>query len=198
MMTGKKIIIKSIIVCVSLLIVCMVGISYAKVDNYDSNILNDNQLISYSYDDGSGTVTNHTVPPAQGSGYVLTNLSCTGGQGSWDNATWSINISNITGKIKCRLSFEISLDDGSPSAPELYDGLIPVVIGDGLNGTTKGEVIVADEESDWYDYENHKWANAVVVSNPSSYQVAGTTIPQSDILQMYVWIPRYRYQLFNS
>jgi len=78
------------------------------------------------------------------------------------------------------------------SSPELYDGLIPVTI------DSDGAVKVADTSLSWYNYSNHNWANAVIVSNPSSYQTAGTTIDMNDILQMYVWIPRYRYKLWNA
>ena len=53
----------------------------------------------------------------------------------------------------------------------------------------------------WYNYDNQKWANAVLVSdtNRSTYQNAeyGTEIAQSDILAYYVWIPRYKYKVWN-
>ena len=53
----------------------------------------------------------------------------------------------------------------------------------------------------WYNYDNQKWANAVLVSNTnrSTYQNAeyGTEIAQSDILAYYVWIPRYKYKVWN-
>ncbi len=53
----------------------------------------------------------------------------------------------------------------------------------------------------WYNYDNQNWANAVLVSdtNRSTYQNAeyGTEIAQSDILAYYVWIPRYKYKVWN-
>ncbi len=55
----------------------------------------------------------------------------------------------------------------------------------------------------WYNYDKKKWANAVLVSdtntNRSTYQNAeyGTEIAQSDILAYYVWIPRYKYKVWN-
>ena len=53
----------------------------------------------------------------------------------------------------------------------------------------------------WYDYDSSKWANTVLVSdiNRSTYQNAkyGTEIAQSDILAYYVWIPRYKYKVWN-
>ena len=53
----------------------------------------------------------------------------------------------------------------------------------------------------WYNYDSKLWANAVLVSNTnrSTYQNAeyGTEIAQSDILAYYVWIPRYKYKVWN-
>ena len=54
----------------------------------------------------------------------------------------------------------------------------------------------------WYDYNNKQWANAVMVSSATrdAYMNAaeGTTVKEEDILAYYVWIPRYKYQLFNE
>lgn len=45
----------------------------------------------------------------------------------------------------------------------------------------------------------NNWANAVVlVTSPSKTYSAGDTILMSDISQMYVWIPRYKYTIFNG
>ena len=76
--------------------------------------------------------------------------------------------------------------------PELYEGLIPVEYNE--NGNT----IVADTNSDWYDYEEHKWANAVLGTPIARSKSAGQTLSEEEILQYYVWIPRYRYKLFNA
>ena len=53
----------------------------------------------------------------------------------------------------------------------------------------------------WYDYGERRWANAVLVSSESrnSYNNAsvGSDIEEDDILAYYVWIPRYKYKVFN-
>ncbi|MGN0992550.1 MAG: hypothetical protein ACI4PE_01225, partial [Bacilli bacterium] len=53
----------------------------------------------------------------------------------------------------------------------------------------------------WYNYDEKIWANSVTVSatNRSTYKnaKAGTEIPMDDILTMQVWIPRYKYKVFN-
>ena len=94
------------------------------------------------------------------------------------------------------------IDNSGANYPDLIDGLIPVV----YNETTK-KWVKADTESStstygWYDYANKKWANAILVTetNRSTYQnaTAGTEINDLDILAFYVWIPRYKYKVWNK
>jgi len=75
--------------------------------------------------------------------------------------------------------------------PVLSSNLVPVTIAD--NGT----VTKADTTKEWYRYKNQRWANAVVLVNKTNYS-NGQTIPESNIQSYFVWIPRYRYQIFNT
>ena len=56
-------------------------------------------------------------------------------------------------------------------------------------------------DNSWYSYKNKMWANAVIVeeSTKISYQNANinTVINDSDIIAFYVWIPRYKYRVWN-
>ena len=83
------------------------------------------------------------------------------------------------------------------SAPVLAEGMIPVK----WNGSNWVKADSTNSNNDWYDYANQKWANAVMVnaSSRDNYMNAdeGTTITEDDVLAYYVWIPRYKYQLFN-
>ena len=85
------------------------------------------------------------------------------------------------------LGFTIS----KPNEPELTDNLIPVIIAD------NGIVTYADTTREWYNYENKVWANAVILEDGKNYNV-GDTISEADIQSYFVWIPRYRYKLFNT
>ncbi|MDD2435575.1 MAG: prepilin-type N-terminal cleavage/methylation domain-containing protein [Bacilli bacterium] len=82
---------------------------------------------------------------------------------------------------------------GAP-IPKLSDGMIPIL----WDGT---KWVKADIKEKWYDYNLKEWANVVLVTEAtrSTYQSAdvGTTINESDVLAYLVWIPRYRYKLFN-
>ena len=105
-------------------------------------------------------------------------------------------------------SFSLSLngccaDDNSvkPNAPELDDGMIPVVF-----DTSTGTVVktISSSDSSWYDYSNQEWANAVLVKESGTQTRAyykanpGVTINQADVLAYYVWIPRYKYQIWST
>ena len=87
-------------------------------------------------------------------------------------------------------------DKPYPSKPVIDSGMIPVTIANDGTVTT----ISSDDES-WYDYENKKWANVVLVnsSSRSNYQnTSGVTVNSSDILAYYVWIPRYKYRVWTT
>ena len=89
---------------------------------------------------------------------------------------------------------------------ELAQGMIPVKY------DASGNAVVADTNSEWYNYKTHEWANAVLVNCADSNikskyfdsnnrvlaSAVGKTISMDEIMQMYVYIPRYKYQLFNA
>ena len=75
--------------------------------------------------------------------------------------------------------------------PVIKENLVPVTIAD------NGEVTYANTQKKWYSYENKEWANAVILNEGVTYNV-GDTIQESDIESYFVWIPRYRYQIFDE
>ena len=75
--------------------------------------------------------------------------------------------------------------------PVLKDGLIPVKLSD------DGTVTYADTSKVWYNYCDKVWANAVILNSGASYKV-GDTIKESDIQSYFVWIPKYKYKLWNT
>ncbi len=94
---------------------------------------------------------------------------------------------------------EYEIVTNEPNSPDLVDGLIPVVYNSSTSKWVKADSTNANNS--WYEYNNKQWANAVLVTstNRSTYQNAnpGTTIADSDILAFYVWIPRYKYKVWN-
>lgn len=74
--------------------------------------------------------------------------------------------------------------------PVLKDNLIPVVISD------DGIVTKANTKKEWYNYEDHKWANAVILKENGKIE-SDNTIKEESIKEYYVWIPKYSYKLWN-
>ena len=75
--------------------------------------------------------------------------------------------------------------------PVIKENLVPVTIAD------NGEVTYANTQKKWYNYENKEWANAVILNEGVTYNV-GDIIQESDIESYFVWIPRYKYQIFDE
>ena len=82
------------------------------------------------------------------------------------------------------------IDNSGANAPELDTNMIPIKY-DGTNW------VYADTTEAWYNYDNQEWANAVVLNEDVTKNV-GDTITEDEIALWYVWIPRYKYQLFNA
>ena len=86
-----------------------------------------------------------------------------------------------------------------PNSPDLVEGLVPITYSN--NKWVKSDS--TNVNNSWYDYANKKWANAALVS--SSYRDGsnkdifnvGDEVPEEAILAYYVWIPRYKYKVWN-
>ena len=75
--------------------------------------------------------------------------------------------------------------------PVLKDGLIPVTI------SNDGTVRKADITKEWYRYEKQEWANAVILEDENQVYRDGQIIPESNIESYFVWIPRYKYKIWD-
>ena len=138
--------------------------------------------------------------PEKGSQYVFdqANSSCTNGASvRWNYEEWAAVVSNLNvTRTKCYLKFKTQYSESilNGTDPVLEEPLIPVTI------ESDGTVKRADLSSEWYNYENKQWANAVILTDESTninYE-PGDTIPESAIESYFVWIPRYRYQIFDN
>ncbi len=75
--------------------------------------------------------------------------------------------------------------------PVLKDGLIPVKI------SSTGIVRRADLNKRWYSYSNREWANAVILKDDTRVYSPGDVIAEENIEAYFVWIPKYKYQLWD-
>ncbi len=121
-----------------------------------------------------------------------------GVQGGYAANTVVLNTGrNEMNVIEEALPYSTFTDTSGANEPVLADGMIPVVYDDDNDVWVK-----ADTEKGWYAYQEQVWANAVTVTstNRSTYLNAepGTPIPMDDINSMWVWIPRYRYNISSN
>ena len=94
-----------------------------------------------------------------------------------------------------------SLDESGANAPVPTSNMIPVYYDETAETWKKADSTNKSSTYKWYDYNDKMWANSVTVSstNRSTYLSAslGTEIPMDDILTMQVWVPRYKYKVWN-
>lgn len=89
----------------------------------------------------------------------------------------------------------------SANEPVLLENMIPVYYDEAAGVWKKADESNINEAFKWYDYDNKMWANSVTVSSDkrNTYLEAdpGQVIAMDDILTMQVWIPRYKYKVWN-
>ncbi len=141
--------------------------------------------------------------PTQEEGMLYGGYECDGSATiNFDTDKWQVAL-YAKHPDKCTIKFGHKyVDESGANYPELYQGMIPVYF-------ENEKIYVADVTSKWYNYDEHEWANAVLIDNTNEtikskfYDdngnlLGGHEVSEEDILQMYVWIPRYKYQLFNT
>ena len=130
-------------------------------------------------------------------GLVYIDGECDNGASiEWNKEEWAPLIKNLSkSKTKCTLYFNDKYIDRELNGtdPVLGNKLIPIVINE-----ENGKVTRASEKEKWYDYEAQKWANAVILREGKSDPGENQPIAESDIESYFVWIPRYRYQIFDE
>jgi len=175
-------------------LIFVVLFSFQKEVSLESN-LKDEVFFSYYIDD----VITPTAPKKEdGKVFDAKASSCTNGASiRWNYEEWGAEIlGGNTTKTKCYLRFKTEYQESilNGTTPVLKDELIPVVIED--DGTVKR----ADLSSEWYSYEKKRWANAIILKDESKIKLykENEVIKEEEIESYFVWIPRYRYQIFNE
>ena len=81
-------------------------------------------------------------------------------------------------------------DNSGANTPKLFNNMVPIKY-------ENNKWLVADLYSKWYDYNSKQWANAVVLNSGVTKNV-GDEVTEEEISLWYVWIPRYKYTIFNG
>ena len=150
-------------------------------------------------------VSNYAIDAGKTHTYTLTITFLNKDENQNDNMGVSFSTKVSINETKEYVEPEYT-DNVIAEAPELAQGMIPVKFDDA------GNAVVADTNSEWYNYKTHEWANAVLVNcadsaikskyfdsnNKVLASAVGKIISMDEIMQMYVYIPRYKYKLFNA
>ena len=81
-------------------------------------------------------------------------------------------------------------DNSGANKPVLFDNMVPIKY-------ENEKWLVANTSQKWYDYDAKEWANAVVLNSGVTKNV-GDEVTEEDVALWYVWIPRYKYTIFNG
>ena len=142
------------------------------------------------------TKTN-SIPSKEGNVFDEEKSTCTNDAYIvWDYSSWSPIIKNVSNyPVRCNLYFKTEYNESilNGAYPVLEEPLIAVTI------ESDGTVRKADLGSKWYSYEEKIWANAIILKDESTNNnyAVGATIPEEAIEAYFVWIPKYRYQLWD-
>ena len=104
-----------------------------------------------------------------------------------ENDSYTYNMNNECEEYVYKIPFDV--DNSGANSPELLDNMVPIY----YNG--ENWIVSDGTQQSWYNYETKEWANAVVLNTSKN---VGDVVNESDIDLWYVWIPRYKYKLFNA
>ena len=189
---------KGKIIAISITVIMLISVINILTFTKYEKILKDKEIDNLDIAFYKGNEKVNDMPTKDNSeGLVFIDGECDNGASiEWNKEQWAPLIKNLTkSKTKCTLYFNDKYIDRELNGtdPVLNSKLIPITINE-----ENGHVTRADEKEKWYDYENQKWANAVILRDGKADPGAGVEIAENDIESYFVWIPRYRYQIFDE
>ena len=194
---------KKEIVTLSIILI-MLSLIFTSIFIFKKDVEKVNKNISVILETNEGNIESNTFPSKEDYEYLSTECKNTSDNinTTFNEETWKLNLNveeeRIDGKFNCTVHFKENI---KPNEPVLDENMIPVYYSE-EDSTWK----VADKENKstehkWYDYEEKMWANSVTVKSDKreEYKTGslGTEIKMEDILTMQVWIPRYKYKVWN-
>ena len=105
----------------------------------------------------------------------------------------------VTKDNKNKITYDVDMtcNEVQPITPRVGSGMIPIVYKDG--NWVKADS--SNKDFAWFNYGNQQWANVATVTEDVRQTLldapVGTEVPMDKINTMFVWIPRFKYKLFN-
>jgi len=94
-----------------------------------------------------------------------------------------------------------NLDESGANIPNITETMIPIYYSQEDRTWHKADQSNTNVNYQWYDYNEKKWANVALVTKESlEYNrklKVGEIIKPEDILAYFVWIPRFKYQVWD-
>lgn len=96
-----------------------------------------------------------------------------------------------------------NLDQSKVNEPYLDNTLIPIYYNEEDESWHKADESNTNPRYKWYNYSSEEklWANAVLVTSNTRLNYLnskiGTRINEADVVAYFVWIPRYKYHVWN-
>ena len=115
----------------------------------------------------------------------------------YENGTISLNKCKVNGH-DVDYAYGIYTDNSGANIPDLLNNTLTPVI------YNEDHWEVADITDEWYDYNKKEWANAVILKEDIKKESGDKVIipdsngGESDVLAMFVWIPRYSYTISST
>ena len=105
----------------------------------------------------------------------------------------------VTKDNKNKITYDVDMtcSDVQSNTPRVGSGMIPIV----YKGNQWVKADVLNENNSWFDYTKQQWANVATVTEDVRQTLleapVDTVVPMDKINTMFVWIPRFKYKLFN-
>ena len=100
-------------------------------------------------------------------------------------------------KTGSKYDYTITFCDQVNNNPRVSSDMIPIR----YDGAAWVKADYTNKDNNRYDYDNQQWANIATVTEATrdKYKKAniGSEVKMEDINTMFVWIPRFKYKLFN-
>ena len=173
------------------------GVWYKKLSDIDDNKFNIAKLSSASDDtsgslEGNATKTTTVVVKNDSDNNLKIKIGVASDKESVKNIGYYDERKPINGVMD-------NYSSNEANEPVLGNGMIPVTYDNNSKSWVKA--ISSNKNNNWYDYKNKRWANIVLVKDEvrNNYINAsiGSKINTNDVLAFYVWIPRFKYRVWD-
>jgi len=179
------------------------GITYSVKDNYDINIgtLNTSENKAHDIIEKQETKKISIIISNTTENDVVINLNIVTGYIKGGDLIIKEGEKLIDKTININNIIDTNLDESKANYPNITKGMIPIYYDNKDQQWHKADKSNTNSNYQWYNYGNKIWANVALVSKTKmkEYQKIelGEIINTEDILGYFVWVPRFKYKVWD-